>query len=142
MTPLRTAALLMAAGSLAGLFLSHPSVPSGAATTVIVATPGATAALVRRVADSARAPVFVLPGGGDPHRLGRGAEGAPDIAWILRRSPGIRQIIVAGWGLNDAELDQAEGRIITLAADRGGAAPLPAGIAIVRWSGSPPPGRT
>ena len=140
MTPFRAMALLVAAGSLAGLSLSAPRGSRGAAATIVVAAPGATPALVRRTADSARAPVFVLSGAGDVLRFGSGAEGAPDLAWILRRSPGIGRIIVAGWGLDDAELDQASGRTIVLASGRPGEAPLPAGVATVRWTGSVPEG--
>ena len=140
MTPLRAAALLLAAGSLAGLFLSQPSRSGGGAGTVVVATPGATPELVRRVADSARAPVYVLPGAGNALRFGGGAERAPDIAWILRHAPGTRRIVVTGWGLDDDELDQAEGRTIKLASGQTGGAALPAGIATVRWSSSVPEG--
>lgn len=140
MTPLRAAALLLAAGSLAGLVLSQPSRSGGGAGTVVVATPGATPELVRRVADSARAPVYVLPGAGNALRFGGGAERAPDIAWILRHAPGTRRIVVTGWGLDDDELDQAEGRTIKLASGQTGGAALPAGIATVRWSSSVPEG--
>lgn len=140
MTPLRAAALLVAAGSLAGLFLAPPPAPGGAASTIVVATPGAAPALARRVADSAGAPLYVLSGAGDALRFGGGAQNAPDVAWILRRSPGIRRIIVAGWGLDDAALEQAEGRIVTLAAEGAGASPLPAGVATARWNGSVPDG--
>ncbi len=140
MTLLRAAALVLAAGSLAGLFLSQRARPGGAAATIVVATPGAQPALVRHMADSARAPVYVLPRAGDAHRFGGGAEAAPDIAWILRRSPGTRHIVVVGWGLDDPELEQLGDRSIRLAAGRPGTASLPAGIATVRWSGSVPVG--
>ena len=136
MTPLRAAALILAVASLAGLFLSAPSARRGDASTIVLASPGSTPAPVRRLADSLRAPVYVLPGAGDALRFGREAENAPDIAWIVQRSPGIRRIVVTGWGLDDAQLEQAEARTITLAAGPAGAAALPAGIATVRWSGS------
>ena len=48
--------------------------------------------------------------------------------------------MVTGWGLDDDELDQAEGRTIKLASGQTGGAALPAGIATVRWSSSVPEG--
>jgi len=131
---LRAGALLVAAASLGALALTQPRAPSSAST-VVVATAGATPALVRHLSDSARAPVYVLEGAGDPLRYGAGAEAAPDLVGILRRSPDISQIIVAGWGLEEAELEQAGNRRIVLAP-----APLPAGIATIRWTGAVPLG--
>lgn len=134
MTVIRGAATLLAAASLAALALPRPAAPTASAAALVV-TRGASVPRVRHLADSSRAAVYVLDAAGDARRFGAGAQPAPDLAWILRRSPGTARWLVSGWGLDEAELTQAGGRPITFAAE----APPP-GIATIRWSAAVPLG--
>ena len=114
------AALVLLAGSGGGGRTS--------AGTAVVATEGATPSAVRRLADSAHAPIYVLARAGEARRFGAAARPAPDIASLLRETPGISRLIVIGWGLDSTELADAGPRPISFVP-----APVPPGIATIRW---------
>ena len=131
----RIAATLAAAGSLALLASSGGDGGRTDADTAIVATEGATPSAVRRLADSAHARVYVLPRAGEPRPFGAAARPTPDIAALLRDAPSISHLVVAGWGLDSLELADVGRRPITFIP-----APIPPGIATVRWSAQVPLG--
>ena len=131
----RTAAAAAAVGSLA--LLAGRSDDSGRAEAgaAIVATEGATPSVVRRLADSAHAPIYVLARAGDARSFGAAARPTPDIAAIMRDAPSIGRLIVTGWGLDSAELADAGRRSLTFIPE-----PIPPGVATVRWSSQVPLG--
>ena len=123
----RVAAVITAAAALALLAVAR-GVTSPTGATAIVVTEGATPSRVRRLADSVGAPVYVLPEAGKARTFGAGARPAPDIATLVGGAPSLRRLVVTGWGLDSAGLAAAGDR--SLAFDP---APIPAGIATVRW---------
>lgn len=125
----RIAATVAAAGSLVLLAWGGGDGGRTDALTAVVATGGATPSAVRRLADSAHARVYVLPRAGDARPFGSAARPTPDIATLLRDAPSISHLVVAGWGLDSTELADVGRRPITFMP-----APIPPGIATVRWS--------
>ena len=108
----RIAAAVAAVVSLALLATSHTA-RVVSTDTAIVATEGATPSLVRHLADSAAAPVYLLDRAGDPRAFGGGARPTPDLAALLRAVPSLRRLVIAGWGLDSVELAEAGDRPIT-----------------------------
>jgi hypothetical protein len=130
----RVAAVIAAVAALA-LLAAGRGVTRATGNTAVVATEGATPSRVRRLADSVGAPVYVLAEAGDARAFGGGARPTPDIAALVRTAPALRRLVIAGWGLDSAGLAAAGDRSITFVP-----APIPPGIATVRWPGVVPLG--
>ena len=130
----RVAAVIAAAAALTFLAADR-GVTRTTGNTAIVVTEGATPSRVRRLADSAGAPVYVLAEAGDTRAFGDGARPTPDIAALVRAAPSVQRLVITGWGLDSAALAAAGDRSITFAP-----APVPPGIATVRWPGIVPLG--
>lgn len=103
--------------------------------TAVIATEGATPSVVRHLADSAAAPVYLLDRAGDARAFGGGARPTADLASLLRAAPSLRHLVIAGWGLDSTELAAAGERPITFVP-----AAVPPGIATIRWPGVVPLG--
>lgn len=117
MKPLRGIAHVVAWLALLGMALRpswRHSVPGGEA---VLVTPGADAALVRRLADS----------------LG-GAAVFADPADVPARSASLRRLHVVGWGLEPEQWSELETQAISLAVHP---TPAPAGFARVSWNAHP-----
>ncbi len=122
----RGVASVLAVLALAALLA--PSPPPARDGGGVLVTEGATPALVRRVADSLEAAVFVLPEAGAARAFGANARRVADLPALLRREPGLRRLTVTGWGLDPA----AAGAAVPMPSGFV-AAPAPAGIATLRW---------
>lgn len=103
--------------------------------TAVVATEGATPSVVRHLADSTAAPVYLLDRAGDARAFGGSARPTADLASLLRAAPSLRRLVIAGWGLDSVELAELGERPITFVP-----APVPPGIATIRWPGTVPLG--
>ncbi len=117
MKPLRSIAHVVAWLALLGMALRptwRRSVPGGEA---VLVTPGADAALVRRLADS----------------LG-GAAIFADPADVPARSASLRRLHVVGWGLEPEQWSELETQAISVAVHP---TPAPAGFARVSWTAHP-----
>jgi hypothetical protein len=130
----RVAAVIAASATLTFLAAGHGATRA-TGNTAIVATAGAVPARVRRLADSAGAPVYVLSEAGDARTFGGGARPMPDIAALVRAEPSVRRLVITGWGLDSTGLAAAGDRSIIFVP-----APIPPGIATVRWPGVVPLG--
>ena len=103
--------------------------------TAVVVTEGAMPSTVRHLADSTAAPVYLLDRAGDARAFGGSARPTADLASLLQAAPSVRRLVIAGWGLDSVELAEAGERPITFAP-----APVPPGIATIRWAGEVPLG--
>ncbi len=113
----RLLALAVAVAALAALALSPARTVRRAGTRAVLLTDGATAADAERIADSAGASLVL-----------RLADSTPDAAAIRARVPAVRELIVAGWGLDSARLPGFAGFAMRFVPS-----PLPPGLVDARW---------
>lgn len=113
----RLLALAVAVAALAALALSPARTVHRAGTRAVLLTDGATAADAERIADSAGASLVL-----------RLADSTPDAAAIRARAPAVRELIVAGWGLDSARLPGFVGFAMHFVPS-----PLPPGLVDARW---------
>ena len=113
----RLVALAVAVAALAALALAPSRAGRRAGTRAVLLTEGARATDAARIADSAGAALVI-----------RLADSTRDAEGIRARLPAVRELVVAGWGLDSARLPGLEGLAVSFAPS-----PLPPGVVQADW---------
>jgi hypothetical protein len=113
----RLLALAAAIAALAALALAPARTVRRAGTRAVLVTQGADAADAARIADSVQAALVIRP-----------ADSTRDAEGIKARLPAVRELVVAGWGLDSARLPELAGLAVSFVPS-----PLPPGVIHAAW---------